>query len=119
MLVKEDVDPSTVSYLHDKLKFFSTYMSVPGDFLSYTAKAMIKLKSSADVLYNLAKAIGSLRTDSTTRFPTDCMPIGLIEYIGSAVCPTYRSGIAHCSSFGYALIGDNTGRKGTSCYFLK
>ena len=98
----EDVDPSTVYYLYDKLsaevklevlsKLFSTYMtsdmcvSVPGDFLTYTAKAMMNLKSSGrtNVLYNLAKGIGSLRADDTTsRFPTDRMPMGLIEYIAS------------------------------------
>ena len=62
------------------------YMSVPGDFLSYTAKVMMNLKSSGrtNVLYNLAKGIGSLRADGTTsRFPTDRMPMGLIEYIAS------------------------------------
>ncbi len=95
----EDVNPSTVYYLYDKLLaevklkvLFSTYMtsdmcvSVPGDFLTYTAKAMMNLKSSGriNVLYNLAKGIGSLRADDTTlRFPTDRMLMGLIEYIAS------------------------------------
>ena len=73
-------------------KLFSTYMtsdmcvSVPDDFLSYTAKAVVDLKSNGrtNVIYNLSKRIGSLRADSTTpRFPTDRMPMGLIEYISS------------------------------------
>ena len=61
-------------------------VSVPGDFLTYTAKAIMNLKSSGctNVLYNLAKGIGSLRADDTTsRFLTDRMPMGLIEYIAS------------------------------------
>lgn len=80
----DDVDPSTVYYFYEKLsaevklevlsKLFSMYMvsdmcvSVPSDFLSYTSKAMINLKSSrhTNVLYNLAKGIGSLRVDGTT-----------------------------------------------------
>ena len=61
-------------------------VSVPGDFLTYTAKAMMNLKSSGrtNLLYNLAKGVGSLRADDTTsRFPTDRMPMGLIKYITS------------------------------------
>ena len=61
-------------------------VSVPDDFLSYTAKAVVDLKSNGrtNVIYNLSKRIGSLRADSTTpRFPTDRMPMGLIEYISS------------------------------------
>ena len=60
------------------------YVYVPSDFQSYTSRAMMNLKSSGctNVLYNLAKGIGSLRVDgSTLRFPTDRMPMGLIEYI--------------------------------------
>ena len=62
------------------------YVSVPSEFLSYTSKAMMNLKSSwhTNVLYNLAKGIGSLRVDSTTlRFLTDRMSMGLIEYIAN------------------------------------
>ena len=100
--VQTDIDPSTVYYLYDKIsaevklevmsKLFSTYMasdmcvSVPGDFLTFAAKAMMNLKSSGrtNVLYNLAKGMGSLRADgATSRFPTDRMPMGLIEYTAS------------------------------------
>ena len=96
----EDADPSTV---YEKLsaevklevlsKLFCTYMtcdigmSVPCKFLSYASKAMMNLKSGGrtNVLYNLAKGIGSLigADGATSRFPTDRMPMGLVEYITS------------------------------------
>ena len=59
---------------------------VPDDFLSYAAEAMMKLKSSerTNVLYNLAKGIGTPRADNNnSRFPTDRMPMGLVEYTAS------------------------------------
>ena len=95
----DDVDPSTVYYFYENLsaevklevlsKLFSMYMvsdmyvSVPSDFLSYTSKAMMNLKSSrhTNVLYNLAKGIGSLRVDGTTFEISDWWV--LIEYIAN------------------------------------
>jgi len=59
---------------------------VPDDFLSCAAEAMVKLKSSecSNVLYNLAKGIGTPRADnSNSRFPIDCMPMGSVEYTAS------------------------------------
>jgi len=97
----EDDGPSTIAYLFGKLSaavklqvlstLLSTYMasevcvSVPDDFLSHAANAMVNLSNSrrTNVLYNLAKGIGSLRVDGTPRFPTDHMPMGLIEYMAS------------------------------------
>ena len=73
-------------------KCFTSYMlstlcvTVPKDFLSYATKAMVNLRSSrqTNVLYNLAKGIGVPREDgNSSRFPTDCMPMGLVEYTAS------------------------------------
>lgn len=61
-------------------------LSVPDDFVILAAKAMLQLKNSgrSNVLYNLAKAIGTIREDgSDSRLPTKRMPMGLIEYIAS------------------------------------
>ena len=58
-------------------------LSVPDDFLCLSASAMVQLSSGGrtNVLYNLAKGMGSLRPDkSGTRFPIDKMPMGLVEY---------------------------------------
>jgi len=56
-------------------------ISVPKDFLSYAAKAMVQLKDG-NVLYKLAKGIGTLREDGQdSRFPIKRMPMGLVEYI--------------------------------------
>lgn len=75
-------------------KFFSEYalanfsLTVPEDFLSLAAKAMAKLKHSerSNVLYNLAKGIGTPRDDgSDSRFPTQRMPMGLVEHIANFV----------------------------------
>ena len=98
----DDMDMTTIVHCYDKLsadlkmemlsKLFISYMLsnfcllVPDDFLSYTAKAMVKLKGSerTNVLYNLAKGIGTPRVDNSgSRFPTDRMPMGLVEYTAS------------------------------------
>ena len=58
-------------------------MSVPDDFLVLSAKAMDYLKCNykSNVLYSLAKGIGTMREDETeSRFPTKRMPMGLVEY---------------------------------------
>ena len=98
----DDMEMTTIFYCYDKLsadfklkilsKLFTSYMLsnfcllVPDDFLSYTAEAMVKLKSSerTNVLYNLTKGIGTPRADnSSSRFPTDRIPMGLVEYTAS------------------------------------
>ena len=69
-------------------KLFSVYLSqfsltVPDDFLGNAAGAMKRLSDGGrtNVLYNLAKGIGTLRPDqSDSRFPIKQMPFGLIEY---------------------------------------
>jgi len=58
-------------------------VSVPDDFLSHASNAMVNNSRRTNVLYNLAKEIGSLKVDGTPRFPTDRMPMGLIEYVAS------------------------------------
>jgi len=61
-------------------------ISVPNDYLEYSASAMANLRHNArsNVLYNLAKGWGTMRTDgSDSRFPIKRMPMGLIEYAAS------------------------------------
>ena len=55
-------------------------INVPDDFLSYAANTMFQLRlgQRTNVLYNLAKGIGTLRADnSDSRFPTKRMPMGI------------------------------------------
>ena len=68
---------------------FSAYLltvfklSVPNYFLHLAASAMLQLANNGrtNVLYNLAKGIGTLRQDEEdTRFPVKRMPMGLVEY---------------------------------------
>ena len=57
--------------------------AVPKDFLCLAASAMSQLSigGRTNVLYNLAKGMGTLRSDSKdSRFPINQMPMGLIEY---------------------------------------
>ena len=59
-------------------------VSVPGDFLHLCAKAMKQLSSNgrSNVLYKLARGIGTFRKDGTDScFPTKRMPMGLLEYM--------------------------------------
>ena len=79
---------------HKKLeeisKLFQSYVlvnysvTVPSDFLELSARAMaqLKLHNRSNVLYKLAKSMGTLRRDrSDSCFPMKRMPMGMIEYI--------------------------------------
>lgn len=79
---------------HDHLKkiseLFQSYVlvyhsiSVPSDFLEVSARAMAQLKryKRSNVLYKLAKCMGTLRQDSDDScFPMRQMPMGMVEYI--------------------------------------
>ena len=58
-------------------------MSVPSDYLSLSIKAMRNLKAAGrlNVVYGLAKALGTKRDDqSDTLLPCKRMPMGLIEF---------------------------------------
>ena len=66
-------------------------VNVPDDFLELAAAAMQHLKSCgrANVVYNLAKAIGTMREDlSDSLLPAKRMPIGLIEHCVNFFCST-------------------------------
>jgi len=59
-------------------------LAVPNDILSNAANAMVRLTDAGqtNVLYSLAKGIGTLRLDeSDSCFPIKRMPMGLVEYI--------------------------------------
>ena len=93
------VDIALVQYMFNQLQpecqlvalseLFTSYMkhlslTIPEDFLRNAANAMVHLSDAGrtNVLYNLAKGIGTIRLDSTnTRFPVNQMPMGLVEYI--------------------------------------
>ena len=94
------IDSCTVMYMFSQLpaelqltvlsELFSSYLSkmfsltVPEDFLFYATNAMLRLSDGGrtNVLYNLAKGIGTLRPDKKdSRFPIKQMPMGLVEYI--------------------------------------
>ena len=94
----DSIDVSTLLVLFKKLpeedqlqavsKMFTAYLSsghclVPEDFLIHAKNAMLQLRrhGRSNVLYNLAKGIGTMREDnSDSKFPTKCMPMGLVEY---------------------------------------
>ena len=94
------VDECTVMYMFNRLPvesqltllsdLFSSYLTnvysltVPKDFLCNAANAMLRLSDGGrtNVLYHLAKGIGTLRADKKdSRFPVKRMPMGLVEYI--------------------------------------
>jgi len=67
----------------------SCYLHVPEDFLIHAVNAMLQLKHNRwwNVLYNLAKGIGTLKEDgSESRFPSKRMPMGLVEYATDIFC---------------------------------
>ena len=70
------------------LKLAKYGVTVPEDFLSLAIKAMSKLKCSGrtNVLYSIAKGIGTPRENGdNSRLPTKRMPMGMIEYVANFV----------------------------------
>ena len=70
-------------------ELFSTCVSslfkvlVPDDFLCLAASAMVQLSNGGrtNILYNLAKGMGTLRPgNDESRFPINKIPMGLVEY---------------------------------------
>lgn len=97
-----EVEPSVVEChfnqlpVNAQLDLLSKLFSLV-DFIVLAARAMLQLTSSgqSNVLYNLAKAIGTIREDGTdSRLPGKRMPMGLmglIEYIAIFLLQTiYR-----------------------------
>ena len=80
----EDMHLQTLSRLFSSYLSATSSVSVSEDFLCLAAAAMINLHNGgrSNVVYNLAKGIGTQRQDkSETRFPIKQMPMGLIEYV--------------------------------------
>jgi len=82
----------TESQLLALSKLFSAYLSdhflltVLNDFLKNAASAMLRLSGGGrtNVLYNLAKGIGTMRPDqSDSHFSIKRMPLGLVEYVAN------------------------------------
>lgn len=74
----QDLSLKYASLCHDHFG-----VSVPNDFLVYSGAAMVHLATNrrSNVLYNLAKGLGTLRKDGKdTLFPIRRMPMGLVEY---------------------------------------
>ena len=81
-----DSQLQVLSNLFSNFMLSKLSISVPDDYLVYSANAMAHLRHNArsNVLYNLAKGWGTLREDgSDSRFPVKRMPMGLIEYAAS------------------------------------
>jgi len=82
----EDTQLQTLSRLFSSYLVSSHDLQVPDDFLCHAANAMLQLRQNkrTNVLYNLAKGMGTLREDKTdSRFPIKRMPMGLVEYAAS------------------------------------
>ena len=75
-----------IETLSDSLSTLATTMgiSVPADFLIIALQAMANLQKSgrSNVLYRLARGLSSMRRDGRgSKFPTNRMPMGLLEYM--------------------------------------
>lgn len=68
-------------------------VSIPDDYLIYTAQAMNQLsisgRSNVLYMYKLSKGIGTMRLDnSDSCFPCKRMPMGMLEYMADFFCST-------------------------------
>ena len=74
----------TISELFQSYVLVHHSDNIPSDFLEVASQAMAQLKQHkrSNVLYKLAKSMGTLRPDSDDScFPMKRMPMGLVEYI--------------------------------------
>ena len=89
------------SIINDLMQSLSSDLHVPSDFVSSSLACMERLKKCgrSNLLYGLAKALGTMRPDgSDSLMPMAHMPVGLIEYAASfftsdsmyQVCNYYR-----------------------------
>ena len=59
-------------------------LNVPQDYFELSVQAMLHLKqcNRSNILYSLAKGLGTLRSDdSDSKFPAKQMPAGLLQYM--------------------------------------
>ena len=76
-------------------------IEIPGDFLEVAACAMATLKQAqrSNVIYNLAKGVGTQRQGHTdSRFPVSRMPMGLVEYITNFFVAENINTVSPCST---------------------
>ena len=108
----DDMEPSALIHLFSRLpvnthlqvlsKLFTSYLSatssvlVPDNLLCHAAAAIVQLHQGGrtNIIYNLAKGIGTLRPDKMdSRFPIKQMPMGLVEYVAEflllIICKRY------------------------------
>lgn len=73
-----------LSEVFEKYAENSSGVTVPGDYLPLSLEAMKRLKDSnrINILYELAKGLGTTRPDgSDSYFPTKRMPMGMLQYM--------------------------------------
>lgn len=82
-VVDECVELQVLSLKYASLCHERFGLEVPSDYLIYSGAAMVHLASNkrSNVLYSLAKGLGTLRKDKKdSLFPVQRMPMGLVEY---------------------------------------
>ena len=82
---------TTISDLYKSYVTSNSSVTLPDDFLKLALSAMEHLESCgrSNVLYNLAKALGTTREDGTdSLLPAKRMPMGLIEHCVNFFCST-------------------------------
>ena len=80
---------TTISDLYTSYVTSNSSVTIPADFLKLALSAMEHLKSCgrSNVLYSLAKALGTTRKDcSDSLLPAKRMPMGLIEHCVNFFC---------------------------------
>lgn len=101
-----------ISELYQKFCTEHSDISLPDDFLQFGLSAMVHLKSCgrSNVLYKLAKALGTMRSDqSDSLFPAKRMPMGLIEYCANFFCsstPREVMAIYNCNLYYNVLCSE-------------
>ena len=76
-------------------------MTPPDDFLKLALLAMEHLKSCgrSNVIYNLAKALGTMRDDQTdSLLPAKGMPMGLVEHCVNFCCCAHSDQVYVCTN---------------------
>ena len=102
----ENQDLKVISSLYKSYCTSCSSVTPPDDFLKFALLAMEHLKSCgrSNVLYNLAKALGTMRDDQTdSLLPVKRMPMGLIEHCVNFFCCSHSEQVYVCTSITNSL----------------
>ena len=90
---------SQMSHQFSSLLKDEYHLNIPQDYLELSVQAMLHLKQCdrSNILYSLAKGLGTLKPDgSDSKFPAKRMPAGLLQHMVNFFAADNLSQVLDC-----------------------